>query len=73
MARRPWGTQGSRDELKKCIVNGFDQKETGLLDKKQLHHLLTNVGEKLTEQEVNQILMHCDANTDGEINYEGAD
>ena len=47
----------------------FDMEGTGLIRSVELHHLLTTLGEKLTEDEAAQLLKgHED--TEGNINYE---
>ena len=62
---------GSEDEVRTCMINGFDPRETGYLNKKMFHHMLTTKGEKLTEQEANEMLVHFEVDGEGQIEYEG--
>lgn len=47
----------------------FDKDQNGTIHSAELRHLLTNLGEKLTDEEVNELLQgHEDAQ--GNVNYE---
>jgi myosin light chain 6 len=47
----------------------FDKEQNGFIHSAELRHLLTNLGEKLTDDEVNELLQgHEDAQ--GNVNYE---
>lgn len=48
----------------------FDRDNTGLINAAHLRHVMTTVGEKLTEEEVNEFLREADTRGDGMINYE---
>ena len=37
----------------------------------ELRHVMTNLGEKLTEEEVDQMIREADTDGDGQVNYEG--
>jgi len=47
----------------------FDKNKTGKLGKEELGIILGNLGEKLTEEEVDEILREADTDGDGAINY----
>ena len=36
----------------------------------QLRHVMTNLGEKLTEEEVDEMIREADMDGDGQVNYE---
>lgn len=36
----------------------------------QLRHVMTNLGEKLTEEEVDEMIREADVDGDGQVNYE---
>eukprot|EP00298_Acanthocystis_sp_HF-20_P016902 c21621_g3_i2.p1 GENE.c21621_g3_i2~~c21621_g3_i2.p1 ORF type:complete len:167 (-),score=68.94 c21621_g3_i2:20-469(-) len=55
------------------VVNAFrvfDKEGNGLVSAAELRHVLTNLGEKLTEEEVDTMLKEADIDADGNINYE---
>ncbi len=37
----------------------------------ELRHVMTNLGEKLTEEEVDEMIREADIDGDGQVNYEG--
>ena len=37
----------------------------------ELRHVMTNLGEKLTDDEVDEMIREADIDGDGQINYEG--
>jgi len=45
----------------------FDKDGDGKIDKGELKHVLTSIGEKLTEEEVDEMLREADTNNDGVI------
>ena len=49
----------------------FDKDGDGFIDAAELRHLLTNLGEKLTEQEVDEMIREVDIDGDGKVNYQG--
>lgn len=48
----------------------FDREGTGLINAAHLKHAMTTIGEKLTEDEVNDMLKEADTRNDGLINYD---
>merc|ERR1712106_559368 len=48
----------------------FDKEGNGLISAVELSHLLTGLGEKVSEEEV-ELLIHGKENAEGNINYEG--
>lgn len=47
----------------------FDRDGNGFLSTAELRHVMTSIGEKLTEDEVNRLIKEADADGDGQINY----
>lgn len=47
----------------------FDINNTGQISANELRHVATNLGEKLTEEEANEMIRIADADGDGLINY----
>ena len=54
--------------LDACKV--FDKDENGFISAAQLRHMMTNVGEKLTDKEVDAIIREVIIDGDGQINYD---
>ena len=51
----------------------FDKKNCGYLTVDELRHIMTNLGEKLTDEEVDEMIREVDLDGDGHIDYEGID
>lgn len=49
----------------------FDKDGNGSISASELRHVMTNLGEKLTDEEVEEMLREADIDGDGQINYEG--
>ena len=49
----------------------FDKDMTGFIGVGQLRYILTNLGEKMTDDEVNELLKAVDTSGNGEVNYTG--
>ncbi|KAJ3676238.1 hypothetical protein LUZ60_003650 [Juncus effusus] len=60
-------TQGS---VLKEAFHIFDQDQNGLISAAELRHVMINLGEKLTDAEVDEIIRETDVDGDGQINYE---
>merc|ERR1711874_208043 len=48
----------------------FDRSGDGLVDTDELRHVMTNLGEKLTNEDVDEMLRMADIDHNGQINYE---
>ncbi|KFU91634.1 Calmodulin [Chaetura pelagica] len=48
----------------------FDKEGSGWVSVEELRHVLTHLGEKLTEQEVDEMLREADGDGDGRVKYE---
>ena len=51
----------------------FDTDGDGFIDASELRHLLTNLGEKLSEVEVDEMIREVDMDGDGKVDYKGND
>ncbi len=49
----------------------FDTDGDGFIDASELRHLLTNLGEKLSEVEVDEMIREVDMDGDGKVDYKG--
>ena len=58
-----------RTHLGSCSV--FDKDGNGFISAAELRHVMTNLGEKLTDEEVDEMIREADIDGDGQINYEG--
>lgn len=45
-------------------------KDTVAISCLQLRHVMTNLGEKLTDEEVDEMIREADVDGDGQVNYE---
>ena len=48
----------------------FDRDGSGWISAAELRHVLINIGEKLTDAEVDEMICEADVDGDGQINYE---
>ncbi|KAJ8427392.1 hypothetical protein Cgig2_008808 [Carnegiea gigantea] len=68
MARKMKHTD-SEQELKEAF-RVFDKDQNGFISASELLHVMRNLGEKLTDEEVNEMIREADADGDGHINYQ---
>jgi calmodulin len=48
----------------------FDKDQRGFIEAKELRHVLTNIGEKLSAPEMEDMIKEADPDNDGRIQYE---
>jgi calmodulin len=48
----------------------FDEDGNGVISAAELRHVMTNLGEELTDEEVDEMIRGADVDGDGQINYE---
>jgi calmodulin len=48
----------------------FDRDGNGFISAAELRHVMTNLGEKLTDEEVDEMVRESDVDGDGQVNYE---
>ncbi|XP_011257079.1 calmodulin-beta isoform X1 [Camponotus floridanus] len=68
MSKKMKGADGE-DELREAF-RVFDKNNDGLISSKELRHVMTNLGEKLSEEEVDDMIKEADLDGDGMVNYE---
>ncbi|XP_059616245.1 calmodulin-A-like isoform X3 [Phlebotomus argentipes] len=56
------------DELREAF-RVFDKNNDGLISSSELRHVMTNLGEKLSEEEVDDMIKEADLDGDGMVNY----
>ena len=49
----------------------FDKNNDGLISNSELRHVMTNLGEKLSDEEVDDMIKEADLDGDGMVNYAG--
>ena len=70
MSRRPYGLSGSEDELKTAF-GPFDADDSGLMNVDEFRRAMTTMGERVTSEELDEILKHFTPDADGNIEYQG--
>merc|ERR1711898_75185 len=68
MARKMKDTD-SEEEIKEAF-KVFDKDGNGFISAAELRHIMTNLGEKLTDEEVDEMIREADIDGDGQINYD---
>ena len=59
----------TKEEICKAF-KAFDNKGNGTIPVEELRYILTNLGEALTEEEVEELIKQADHNKDGTVHYE---
>ncbi|XP_028063272.1 calmodulin-2-like isoform X2 [Camellia sinensis] len=57
------------EELKE-VFKVFDQDQDGYISAIEVRHVMINLGEKLTDEEAEQMIMEADLDGDGVVSYE---
>ncbi|KAK7863904.1 hypothetical protein R5R35_014476 [Gryllus longicercus] len=68
MSKKMKGADGE-DELREAF-RVFDKNNDGLISSTELRHVMTNLGEKLSDEEVDDMIREADLDGDGMVNYE---
>ncbi|KAG8805834.1 hypothetical protein FRC17_005306, partial [Serendipita sp. 399] len=68
MARKMKDTD-SEEEIKEAF-KVFDKDGNGFISSAELRHVMLNLGEKLSDNEVDEMIREADVDGDGQINYE---
>ncbi|XP_044477063.1 calmodulin-like [Mangifera indica] len=68
MARKLKDTD-SEEELKEAF-KVFDKDQNGFISAAELRHVMANLGEKLTDEEVKEMIQEADVDGDGQVNYD---
>ncbi len=69
MARKMKETD-SEEEIREAF-RVFDKDGNGFISAAELRHVMTNLGEKLTDEEVDEMIREADVDGDGQVNYDG--
>ncbi|ELU14232.1 hypothetical protein CAPTEDRAFT_100820, partial [Capitella teleta] len=69
MSKKMKDTDGDQEVLEAFKV--FDRDGDGLITGEELSQVMTNLGEKLTKGEVEEMIHEADLDGDGAINYQG--
>ncbi|MCJ1289774.1 hypothetical protein MMC34_001307 [Xylographa carneopallida] len=67
MARKMKDTD-SEDEIREAF-KVFDRDNNGFISAAELRHVMTSIGEKLTDDEVDEMIREADQDGDGRIDY----
>ncbi|XP_046679019.1 neo-calmodulin-like isoform X2 [Homalodisca vitripennis] len=68
MSKKMKGADGE-DELREAF-RVFDKNNDGLISSTELRHVMTNLGEKLSDEEVDDMIKEADLDGDGMVNYD---
>ncbi|RRT68587.1 hypothetical protein BHE74_00003021 [Ensete ventricosum] len=68
MARKMKETD-EEEELKEAF-KVFDNDQNGYISASELRNVMMNLGEKLTDEEVDEMIREADLDGDGQVNYE---
>lgn len=60
----------SEEEIREAF-KVFDKDGSGYIDSAELRQVMTSLGEKLTDEEVDEMIQEADVDGDGQVNYEG--
>ena len=59
---------GTEDEFRNAFKS-FDNDNTGVISAKELRYIMTNFGEKLISEDVDEMIREANVDEDGNINY----
>lgn len=65
---RPLRAPDSEQDIKEAF-KVFDKDASGSISTQELRHVMTNLGEKLNEEEVDELLKEADKDNNGMIDY----
>ena len=68
MARKMKDTD-SEEEIREAF-RVFDKDGNGFISAAELRHVMTNLGEKLTDEEVDKMIQKADSAGTGQVDYE---
>ena len=63
-------SEDAEEELREAF-KVFDRDGSGEISSAELRHVMTNLGEKLTDEEVDEMIREADVDGNGQVNYPG--
>ncbi|XP_052767660.1 calmodulin-like [Mya arenaria] len=69
MMSRKLNDMDGEEELREAFKT-FDRDGNGYISAAELRHVMTNLGEKLTDEEVDEMIREADIDGDGQVNYD---
>ncbi|KAM6150843.1 calmodulin-alpha-like [Erethizon dorsatum] len=69
MGARKMKQTNSEEEIRETLCV-FDKDAKGYIRAAELHHMMANLGEKLTDEEVDETIREADIDGDSHVNYE---
>nr|WGM49164.1 NEMOb [synthetic construct] len=69
MMARKMKYRDTEEEIREAF-GVFDKDGNGYIGAAELRHVMTNLGEKLTDEEVGELIREADIDGDGQVNYE---
>jgi Ca2+-binding EF-hand superfamily protein len=70
MAKRLTDGGDPEEDLKEAF-KVFDKDNNGFISQSELRLVMVNLGEKLTDDELKEMILEADIDGDGQVNYEG--
>ena len=70
MMARKMKEPAPEDRIQKAFLV-FDQDGDGVISHVDLCHVMTSLGEKITDEELDEMIRDADVDGDGQVNYEG--
>ena len=64
-----WKTQAAQKNISEAF-SVSEKDGNGYLNTAELRHVMTNLGEKLTDEEVDEMIREADVHDNGQVNYE---
>ncbi|KAI0396178.1 calmodulin [Xylariaceae sp. FL0594] len=68
MMARKMNSTDSEEEIREAF-KVFDRDNNGFISAAELRHVMTSIGEKLTDEEVDEMIREADQDGDGRIDY----
>jgi calmodulin len=65
------GSQSDQDEELKEAFRVFDKDGNGYISRLELKQVMSSLGEKLSEEELDAMMKEADIDGDGQVNFEG--
>ena len=68
LAKKKLGVEDDVESICMAYKN-FDKDDNGMINCAELRHILTNLGEKMTNEDVDELIREAEIDKDGMINY----